>query len=492
MSTGEVKRVEVAPDPSTLIESLRDIGYSLPTAVADTMDNSIAAGAREIDLLADTVSDAPAIGILDDGCGMSPSELREAMRLGVLGPLARRGDSDLGRFGLGMKTAAFSQCRRLTLLTSQRGRRACGVWDLDTVTREGRWYLEEPQDHDGVRWAGRLPSTGTLVVWENLDRLSAGEPGFRHLVRQLTEAEDHLSLVFHRFLAGTHAPRTVIRLNGRALRAHDPFHPFHPATQFGPEEVVRLKDIPIRIQPVTLPHHSKLTSAEWEKGAGADGYFRNQGFYLYRNHRLIIHGTWLGLARQTALTKLSRVSIDIPNALDAEWRIDIRKSSAQLPPTVRTRLRRILEGIQAPSRRTFTGRTVDAAASHLAIWKRTRSRGSIRYGLDQAHPVVEALAGSVKPPIKRRLLALLNLIETALPLESLRLDLGNDPNTIRPGTLDERRLRENLTAIYRRLAADAKLPGERIEPMLRAVEPFRSNWSLTQRLLREIAEAGGG
>lgn len=485
----ETNRVELAPDPSTLLESLRDIGYSMSTAVADTIDNSIAAGARHVDLLVREGSRAvdPAIGILDDGCGMSPSVLRKAMRLGALGPLARRGEDDLGRFGLGLKTAAFSQCRRLTVLTSQQGRRACARWDLDAVARAGRWYLTEPSATDGVPWADRLSSTGTLVVWEHLDRMAPGEEGKRQLLRQVEDAESHLCLVFHRFLAGTGSARHVsMRLNGRALHPHDPFHPSHPATQFGQEEVIRMNSALVRIQPVTLPHHSKLTKTEWEKQAGLEGYSRNQGFYLYRNDRLIIHGTWLGLARQSQLTKLSRVCIDIPNTLDADWRIDIKKSSARIPPVVRKRLRGIIQTIQKPSRRTLAARTLDPSAHRLSIWKRTRSRGAIYYSLDSDHPLVTAIAATETASTRRRLRALLKLIESSLPLEQLRMDQASGPAPIRLKATQSNDLRANLEAIHARCIEGEGSTASEVETMLRSLEPYRSNWPLVKRLWDRI------
>ena len=175
MATDDLKvvprRKKVPPRASVLIESMRDIGYSLQTAVSDIIDNSIAAGAKNIEFLADTTSDLPAIGILDDGSGMSDDELLEAMRPGTRSPLEGRPDHDLGRFGLGLKTASFSQCRRLTVLTRKAGTTSCAVWDLDTVAESDEWYVELPDSIADIPWVDRLERNGTLVVWQKLDRL---------------------------------------------------------------------------------------------------------------------------------------------------------------------------------------------------------------------------------------------------------------------------------------------------------------------------------
>ena len=147
---------ELPPRASVLVESLRDIGYSLQTALADVIDNSLTAGARKIELLAETHAESPSIGIVDDGKGMTRSELMEAMRPGSRSPLEERPEIDLGRFGLGLKTASFSQCRRLTVLTSRHGVVSTAIWDLDTVAAHDRWLVELPGSAAGIPWVQSL------------------------------------------------------------------------------------------------------------------------------------------------------------------------------------------------------------------------------------------------------------------------------------------------------------------------------------------------
>ncbi|MCY4571811.1 MAG: ATP-binding protein, partial [Gemmatimonadetes bacterium] len=203
------QELELPPRASSLVESLRDMGYSLRTALADVIDNSITAGARNIHLLADTHHAAPAIGILDDGVGMTEGELLEAMRPGTRNPLETRATNDLGRFGLGLKTASFSQCRRLTVVTRKASAVSCATWDLDKVAERDRWLVEIPDSADSVRWSDRLHNDGTLVVWEKLDRLVSPDrqDGRHDLVRQLDEAATHVEFVFHRFLSGRQGGR---------------------------------------------------------------------------------------------------------------------------------------------------------------------------------------------------------------------------------------------------------------------------------------------
>ena len=351
---------EIAPKPSSLIESIRSIGYSLSTALADIVDNSIVAKAKTIKILSNVDAQDLKVAILDDGTGMSEEDLLEAMRLGSRSPLEERGPRDLGRFGLGLKTASFSQCRILTVVTRAKGKTACARWNLDNIFGRDKWEIQLPDDLDNIEWADRLTSDGTLVLWERLNLNAGGGVPTTHVeefVRQLDEARRHLELVFHRFLAGDSRNRRVrIEMNNLPLEPFDPFHSLHPATIAGPEEVIRVEKQKVIVQAFTLPHRSKVTLADWEHYARPEGYVKSQGFYVYRERRLIIDGQWFGLMRQKELTKLARVRIDMPNSLDEAWKIDVKKASAQLPPAVRDRLRRLIEPLGATSKKVYKTR----------------------------------------------------------------------------------------------------------------------------------------
>jgi len=484
---------EIPPRASVLAESLRDIGYSLQTALADVIDNSLTAGARNIELLADTHSEVPAIGILDDGAGMTKPELLEAMRPGSRNPRDERNATDLGRFGLGLKTASFSQCRRLSLVTRRGDEMSCAVWDLDTVAARDRWIVECPLDPAEVRWSERLLTDGTLVVWEKLDRLVGpdGEIDRQDLVRQLDEAAKHLEFVFHRFLSGRESRegRVEMVLNGRALCHFDPFHSDHPATQHHPEERFMLDGREIRIQPVTLPHHDKVSEADWERHAGPEGYVRNQGFYLYRNRRLIVHGTWFRLARQMELTRLSRVRIDIPNSLDAEWKIDVRKAWAQPPPPVRERLRRIIDRIGVPSRRTYTKRGARLTdESRLPVWTRSQDKNRISYGLNFDHPLFSAFEDRLDEETAEEFRRLVALVASTLPVETLYADVGAGSESMVKQVLNREHFEEIVRSTWH-LLRSAGLPSDEVEARMHSAEPFRSRWTETAELLHALEAA---
>ena len=494
MSTGSQKELELTPRASSLIESLRDVGYTLQTALADIVDNSLTAGARNIQILALTHAESPIIGILDDGTGMTRTELHEAMRPGSQSPLEARKAGDLGRFGLGLKTASFSQCRRLTVVTRKNSVMSSAIWDLDIVSARDKWVIEIPKDPLRVRWAEMLEADGTLVVWEKLDRVANpdGHGGRRHLVRQLDEAATHLEFVFHRFLSSRAGKPLTMSLNGNRLVAYDPFHSAHPATQHHSEELTSLNGEEVRIRPVTLPHHTKVTPAAWRKYAGPEGYVSNQGFYLYRNRRLIVHGTWFRLARQQELTKLSRVAIDIPNTMDAEWKIDVKKASAQPPAPVRQHLKRIVDKIVVPSQRTYTGRgTRLTQDGKYPIWSRIQKSNRISYEINDGHPLIASFSDDLLAEQRRAFDRLLRLVASGLPYDAMHVDVSANPDTVGAVMLRQEDLRQLVFSMWSILRTRGMSP-TKVRELMRSADPFRTNWSKTDALIKEVEGARRG
>ena len=480
---------EIPPKPSPLIESIRAIGYSLSTSLADLVDNCIAARAETIQIFASLETPDLKIGILDDGVGMTEGELLEAMRLGSRSPLEERAQCDLGRFGLGLKTASFSQCRVLTVVTRTNGTMASARWNLDHIAESGKWQVQIPGDPTSVPWTEHLGSRGTLVVWEELGLSTENGDSNRimaNFVRQMDDARSHLGLVFHRFLSGEPGHRKVsIQVNNRSLEPFDPFHSKHPATIAGPKERIRVAHEDVLVQPFTLPHRGKVTPAEWERYAGPEGYLRNQGFYVYRERRLIIHGTWFGLARQTELTKLARVRIDMPNALDGDWKIDVKKASAQLPPTVRERLRRIIEPLGAASKRVYRtrGRRL-IEENRIPVWNRIQNNNQISYRINEQHPMVLDLLTRLPPEARGDLLRVIEVAGASLPTDALFADLGGDTTSVVGSAATEQALRYAAVTTFAHLRRMVRSI-EDVLTMMRVAEPFRSNWERTEQILEE-------
>ncbi|MEM9417685.1 MAG: ATP-binding protein [Planctomycetota bacterium] len=477
------------PRASLLIESMRDIGYSLETALADIIDNSISAGATRVDILSEC-GDIPRIGVLDNGSGMSRDTLMEAMRPGSRNPLDSRDPKDLGRFGLGLKTASLSQCRRLTVITRHGEEVTAARWDLDFVSEQDQWIIQIPNSIEGIPWSDRLRENGTLVLWEYLDRVvdnGGSDAGYAHFNRRIDEAREHLELVFHRFLAGEgRTPKVEIYLNNRQLIPFDPFNARHSATVIDPEEVIKVSNGIVRVQTFTLPHHKKAGTEDWEKYAGREGYLKNQGFYVYRQKRLIIYGTWFGLAKQTELTKLARVRIDMPNDLDAQWKIDVKKASAQPPAKVRERLRYIIERIGATSKRVYTSRGKKLVTDNrLPVWNRIVDKDRILYRVNKEHPVVADFMADLDEVDAKRFSRILELTETALPLDMVFADVGNAPDQVGPEALSEEVLADSLHTLVARLTGSG-IPMPTIKDMLKTTEPYKSDWERSKQILESM------
>ncbi len=438
---------EVPPDPAALIQSMRALGYSLPTAIADLIDNSISAGATEVEVSFDWAGPQSSISVADDGVGMDKGELRQAMRVGSKNPSDERAADDLGRFGLGLKSAGWSQARSLSVITKAAGGATVARrWDLDHVTREQKWLLLETLTGFGEAVWDRVDqkSHGTVVLLEDADRLvgpapAADEAAHIRFLELARATEAHLGKVFHRFLSG---PRAIeIKLNGAAVEPWDPFLENHPATQRMETEVFTVDtDVGkarVEVTPFVLPHVSKLNSKE-HKGAGGDaGWNSQQGFYVYRGRRLIVDGGWLGLKgmKQEEHLKLARVRIDLDNRQDELWQLDVRKASASIPGVLRDELRRIAEVARRSAREAyaFRGKTIARDSKRDStlnfVWQTKAIRGGGRkFTINRSHPVVSVAINADEPARAGAVEAVVRLAEENIPVDAIILEAREAPD----------------------------------------------------------------
>lgn len=483
--------LEVPPYAPAFIESMRAVGYSLESAIADLIDNSISARATSISVQFRTF-DNPYVAIIDNGEGMTGKELTEAMRHGGRSPLDVRSPHDLGRFGLGLKTASLSQCRKLTVISLKNGKLSARCWDLDLVDKRKAWILSVPDSDAEIRPLPHVDELlqqkrGTVVLWEDLDRLAAGEASVESaLDTKMDHVREHLAVTFHRYLTGEPGIiKLSIDINNNPVLPLDVFLASHKATQPLYEEVFSVHGHEIRVQPYILPHISKLSAEELRLAGGEEGLRRNQGFYVYRNRRLIIKGTWFRLARAEELTKLARVRVDIPNALDSLWTLDIKKSSAHPPEVVRRNLSRTVNRIGERSRQAYTFRGRKTQRDGIThVWNRVQGRGGISYRVNRDHPLLLALRESLEDDQRRLLRGVLDTLEATYPADALYADMASD----RP-RLSEEPDADSMTDLALQIldAADA-LPGGR-KTMLKAlpsIEPFSSYKELTAEIVGRL------
>jgi hypothetical protein len=349
------KSYEVIPSARRLITSLRDMGYDFAAAVADVIDNSVEAKATRIAVDVHFGGDDSSVRITDNGTGMTPAQLREALRYGA----EREYDSNaLGKFGLGLKTASMSQCQRLTVASRSSSERTdiCAMaWDLDHVAATDRWEIvETPKSAQPPELRKPLlEGTGTVVLWERLDRILGykhpyGEMAKKRLSAMCRELEVHLGMVFHRFLTGENITRKIrLTLNGNPIKPWDPFARDEQATRTL-EPVTLHHDHDgvfgdILVQPFVLPHQDDFSSPQAHMDSGGpERWNKQQGFYIYRANRMIQSGGWSNLRTLDEHTKLARVAISFKPALDEAFRINVAKMRVQLPQQLREQFEKAL------------------------------------------------------------------------------------------------------------------------------------------------------
>ena len=347
---------ECLPSAARLISGMRDTGYTFTSAVADIVDNAVAAGANTVSIQLDITRKGRLIFMLaDNGHGMDKEALENAMQYGS----KRRTDpSSLGKFGLGLKTASTSFCKKLTVMSRKDGQINILQWDLDLVEREEEWLMVVP---DLVNYEEQLEflnevtegGNGTIVIWESIDRLiKADNEKYKkdQVVARRGELEQHLSGVFYNFLDRNNSfPDVKILINGKAVLPWDPFcrglntpenptrlevHYQNPFKRIN-EHNVTIGEIQVNVY--ILPNKNELSSEEIERARyGLD----NQGFHIFREGRMIYSGGWPNrLYVKDPHLNLVRVELNFDHRLDDYLQIDIKKSRVDLPAELKDLLK---------------------------------------------------------------------------------------------------------------------------------------------------------
>lgn len=435
----------VNPDATGTIASLRSLGYSVEAAVADLVDNSIAASATTVDIHFTWSGRHSWVAVSDNGRGMTPDELVTAMTIAGTGTSAGRSAADLGRFGMGLKTASFSQAGQLIVSTQVEGTAwSTRTWDLDVVRSTGEWRLMRGTDDEATKVLETLrrdhsAPSGTIVLWRRLHRFNSDrvrdddEATQTQFYSERDRVSALLGMVFGRFLTGRRA--MTIRVADAAVAPWDPFMSSHPAVQLLPTEELPVAGQLIAVQPYVLPHPRRLSPESYDAAGGPGGWLDQQGFYVYRRNRLILAGDWLGLRglRRDEKHNLARIAIDVPAELDSEWAVDVRKSSVVPPVAARAALRRIGNATRRSAREVLTHRGRINARTHGAdfvyAWRVDRSDDRVRGRINRQHPLVaRVLAGSSTSTDAR---ALVSLLEETVPVAALRIlhetDAVDDP-----------------------------------------------------------------
>jgi hypothetical protein len=473
---------ELPPSAKASVESLRAFDYGLPSALADLIDNSITAEAKNIDIKVRWSGASSSLAVSDDGLGMTDDELFNAMRFGSKSPKEKRTEKDLGRFGLGLKTASIWACRRVTVITKAKGSHVVTrCWDVDVISQRDLWILSRGEGPLVAGLCDELDrrASGTIVVWEKMDTLLSGgidgntksEDSFN---ASFTEALNHLGMVFHRFIEKRNV---TIGVGNVKVPAWNPLSS-RPAPELVPADAFKYKGEPIRILCGIMPHPKRLSQQDAETIGGPAGWYDQQGFYVYRRDRIIVAGGWLGMLRSADHYKLARIAVEVPNTLDLDLGVSVTKTNVSLPDGVKDRLKKAAEALRERAYSIYRHRGRKALSStvegdiQFAWTKMEKAEGGLTYFLvNKQHPLYKRAREGVKD--KKALDLLMDLLEQTLPTADISLANSNKPDSVAgafEGDTDEQRLKKfrEAFAVYRSMCDDdAEAKG-----MLQKTYPF--------------------
>lgn len=488
------KFIKNPPSSDILMNSMRSMGYTFESAIADIIDNSISAKAKNIQLNFPIDPHVCYVSIFDDGIGMDSNKLYESMKYGSTSSRNTREANDLGRFGLGLKSASLSQCKKLTVASKCNGNISAYTWDLDLVGFD--WLIQECDDSEIIKIHDIKylisSNSGTLVIWENFDTLekSTGDV-FTTLNKYMEETNKYLSLIFHRFI-NSEKNKIKIRINNHDVEGYDPFLEKHPKTNIRREIEVAIDDSTgvermILVQPFILPYHKDLSQKDIVKLGGNDSLLTKQGFYVYRNQRLIIWGTWFKMQVKNELIKHARIRVDIPNSLDDIWGIDIKKQNATLPKIIRNRLVKAIEEATdiAIKAQKYRGRQSNPSDKIEYIWDRIALREEkYSYQINRKSKIFELL-DSVDDESRKLFDLVIEEIENNIPYTQIALDMNEkiineEDDENRQGDIELKA--QKIIEIYAKINPDKT----QIINELFTSEPFCRYIDIKNKLLRQV------
>jgi hypothetical protein len=489
-----IETARAEPEAALMIETFRSIGYTVETAIADIVDNSITAKARNvwIDYLwrgRDTI-----LAIADDGIGLNNADLIHAMKPGCMPTEGHRSSNDLGRFGLGLKTASFSQCRKFCVYTKKASPKPVfWAWDLDYVNNTNHWDLIRyiPDCGNLIERINKQDS-GTAVIWWDLDRLTqiskrTDDAAKAAFLKTMEIVKAHLGMVFHRFISNGFN----IHFQQRKVAPWDPI--MIGAAGLQPRPTTSFENGKILVRGYVLPHRSKLSADEYEDGKGPkDSWTSHQGFYIYRNQRLLVAGDWLGLFKKEVHYDLCRICIDLPSEFDSDWQIDIKKAVARPPILYRSQIEAVAKEARAKAVEVYRHRGKILKRDHakdeyFPLWQEAVRGGKRFYRINRAHPLVKALVGK-RDESANGIERLLKFVEETIPVPLIMVKENENQDDLQQGKPFENEPSDLLIHVmrdmYKALCADGFSPAL-AKARISNIEPFDFYLEQIERLDHE-------
>ncbi|PKP03789.1 MAG: ATP-binding protein [Bacteroidetes bacterium HGW-Bacteroidetes-6] len=425
------------PNPEYLIKSIAEQGYSLESSLADLMDNSISANADRIEVLIEMDQEPFVLFLADNGDGMDEDMLKASMQFPSNSPEDERKSFDLGRFGLGMKTASFSQTRCFTVLSRKKGTKTYfgRTWDVHYLKKVGKWRLlvNTQEEIDKLIRQYKALSEGhlnrfenfspnTIIVWNGLYKFENyldQDKRQSALKMQITEVtSDYLSLVFHRFMERKKMP-LQIRINNNQIT---PFNPFPTTiTDFRPIEYKQkiFSSDKIKIEGFVLPSRSIDESQNLSIWTTKNRSLMDmEGIYIYRADRLIHFGGWNGLIKKAPRLQLARLRVDIGNKVDHLLHLNVAKSQIEIPHDLKTAFEKYIDELKTQAEREFFNRGIRKFSStnkdNVQLFERKASNKGTLLELNSSFPLLKSLMCELNKDQLTKLNLVIRMINTRI------------------------------------------------------------------------------
>lgn len=408
--------IDAQPNPEYLIKSISEQGYSLETALSDLIDNSISADANNIEILTENTASNTSIFITDNGFGMSMSELKENMQFPSKDMEFNRHVNDLGRFGLGLKTASFSQTRKFTVISKKRNTEVYSAltWDVAHLKATGKWQIivNTKQEIDNIlnrytktssnhleEFNNYIPST--IIVWEELKNFKnflTDDERINFLNEELTTTtSEYLSVVFHKFMESKKSP-LKIRLNNAIVI---PFNPFISksgisARSLEKRELLLEKDV-LKLEGFVLPVTANDNTNNWT--TTNKSLLDMEGLYIYRGNRIIFFGGWNNIIRKQTKLKLARLKIQVGNMNDERLQLNVAKSKISIPYELKMGVLRYVSDLKANAVKEYNNRGLKSynkkknenKTEISLLSKQITTKGPL-YAINKNYPLVKLIS----------------------------------------------------------------------------------------------------
>lgn len=426
---------DASPNPEYLIKSIAEQGYSFETALADLMDNSISATASKIEVLVDFESEPIKLFVADNGEGMSERELSENMQFPSKSPESNRLKEDLGRFGLGLKTASFSQTRKFTVLSRKKGEKNFHgrTWDIDFLKANG-WKIiintEEEINNLLLEYSTLSKElnkqfehyeANTIVIWNGLYKFELyldeinGKNALKREIEEVTS--EHLALVFHRFMQRAKNPLQV-RINNALIKPFDPFPP--DIRGLDPIQSQFKSDI-ITIEGFVLPSkaigESKKGITQWTTRHRS--LMDMEGIYIYRENRIILFGGWMGLIKKSSRLQLARLKVEVGNGVDNLLHLNVAKSQIAIPYELRKAFEDYIDQLKEQAEKEFYNRDLKKfsgkkTADNANLFERTNTNKGAILEVNNQFPLIKSLTDNLNNEQLSKFKLILRMINTRI------------------------------------------------------------------------------